>query len=107
MRIGKYDISADKHQFILSEVKINATIKDGVKGKNYGEEQLVNPCYPQSWEAVVNKLIKLKLMASVKEFDTIEAVTSSLVDNLASLEDEVREALGAEQVTEGENKDTD
>ena len=94
MRIGKYDISADKYQFILSEVKINTTIKDGVKGKNYGEEQLVNPSYHTSWNGVINKLIKLELMASVKEFDSIADVIQRFELSMINLADEANEQLG-------------
>ena len=47
MRIGKYDITADKNQFILSEV---STVKDE-KSNNFGSETLTNkkfyPTMPQ------------------------------------------------------------
>lgn len=94
MRIGKYNITADNHQFILSEVKINSTEKDGVKGPNYGEEQLINPSYHTSWSGVVNKLIKLELMASVKEFDGINEVTWAFKRVMGKLADEAKKQLG-------------
>ena len=94
MRIGKYNIRADNHQFILEEVKINSTVKDGVKGPNYGEEELTKPCYPQTWEAVTSKLIKLELMASVKELYNIRDVTRAFEIRMGELAEEAEKQLG-------------
>jgi len=88
MRIGKYNIRADNHQFILEEVKINSTERDGVKGPNYGEEELTKPCYPQTWEAVTNKLIKLEAMTAVNDFKHIQHVAQAFSVNLLKLEDD-------------------
>ena len=92
MRIGKYNIRADNHQFILEEAKINSTEKDGVKGKNYGEEQLINPSY-HSWDGLVNKLIKLELMASVDGFDSSQDVIRNFESAMLHLSDAVTEQI--------------
>ena len=94
MRFDKYDIKADGNQFILNEVKINDTVKDGVKSKNFGNEQLVSPSYHTSWEGVLRKLSKLELMASVSEFDTIEGVVDDFMNNMSRLEGEAKKVLG-------------
>lgn len=101
MRIEKYDITSDgKHQFIMTEVKINTTIKDGVKGKNYGEEQLINPTYHMSWGGVVDKLIKLELMTAVKDLSGIADVIQRFELSMLNLEEEVKQQLSAEALGE-------
>jgi len=95
MRVGNWSITSDgNHQFVVNLVKINTTIKNGVKGPNYGEEQLVNLSYHTSWYSVLRKLAELELMASVNNFDDIAAVESEFMFSMMKLEEEAVKQLG-------------
>ena len=90
MRISRYDITANDHQFVLSEVKV-VTDK---KSKNFGEEVLTNKSFHSTWKGLVGKLTKLELMIAVNEFDDIESVSNAFAFNMSFIETEFTKVLG-------------
>jgi len=89
MRVGNYSITADGiHQFVVHLVKINTVEKNGVKGPNYGEEQLSNPSFHTSWYSVLRKLAELELMSSVNELSGIGDVQELFTLSLMQIEDD-------------------
>ncbi len=54
MRLGKYEITADKHQFILSEVSI---VKDE-KSKSFGDEIFTNKKFYATMSQLISGLQK-------------------------------------------------
>jgi hypothetical protein len=90
MRIGKYNIRADNHQFILEE---STTVKDE-KSKNFGSETLVNPSFHTSWGGLIDKLIKLEAMTAVNEANGMQGATDIFKGAMIRLENEAIKQLG-------------
>ncbi|QKG44629.1 hypothetical protein [Providencia rettgeri] len=63
IKLGKYVITSDKHQFILNEIK---TIKEG---KNTGKETMVNTYYYPRMEMLIKKLFMLEVNHYVMTID--------------------------------------
>lgn len=84
IKLGKYVITSDKHQFILNEIK---TIKEG---KNAGKETMVNTYYYPRMEMLIKKLFMLEVKSddikSLEDMnDKINQLSSSLSNKILEL----------------------